>query len=110
MHQLSQHFKDRRLFAPTKRLDGVFPATPDGLPMVGQLTDNVWVAVGALVTHALASARVLTELMTGPADVADEAAQALAPARFADLDAEAATALAIDAYHGRVAIARSQHA
>jgi glycine/D-amino acid oxidase-like deaminating enzyme len=110
MCRLSHQFKDRRLFEPVQRLDGVFPATPDGLPIVGGLTDNVWIAAGALVTHALAGARVLTDLLAGHADVAAEVGQALSPARFADLDDETATALAIDAYHGRVAVPRSSHA
>ncbi|WP_052744995.1 FAD-binding oxidoreductase [Micromonospora sp. HK10] len=110
MQLLSRQFKDWRLFAPRQRLDGVFPATPDALPMVGHLTGDVWIAAGILVTHALAAGRILADLIRGSADVAAEASQALAPARFADLDEEAATAQAIDAYHGRIAVRRAQHA
>jgi glycine/D-amino acid oxidase-like deaminating enzyme len=110
MCRLSHRFKQQWLFQPTQWLDGVIPTTPDGLPIVGPLTGNVWIAAGALVTHALAGARVLTDLMNGCADVPAEVIRALAPARFADLDEDAATALAIDAYHGRVAIRRSRHA
>jgi sarcosine oxidase len=110
MCRLSHQFKDRRLFEPVQRLDGVFPATPDGLPIVGALTDNVWIAAGALVTHALAAARVLTDLVERQAGVAAEVGRALSPARFAGLDDETATVSAIDAYHGRVAVPRTSHA
>ncbi|WWC62354.1 uncharacterized protein I303_104950 [Kwoniella dejecticola CBS 10117] len=67
----------------SERFNGLFSVTPDGMPLVGQIQDGMYCAVGVWVTHAAGSARLLAETLLGDGKKDDEWLRtALDPKRF----------------------------
>ncbi|WWC95855.1 hypothetical protein V866_002722 [Kwoniella sp. B9012] len=67
----------------TKKFNGLFSVTPDGVPLVGRVDEGLYCAVGVWVTHAAGSARLLAdELVGGSKDEDEWLRKALDPKRF----------------------------
>ncbi|WVR06173.1 hypothetical protein IAU60_003203 [Kwoniella sp. DSM 27419] len=70
-------------FKGGRKFNGLFSVTPDGLPLVGQVDQGVYCAVGIWVTHAAGSAQLLADQLLGRAKDADKTLrEALDPKRF----------------------------
>lgn len=86
------------LFAPARRLDGVFAVTPDNLPLIGSWSARTWMVAAAWVTHAVGAAQVLAALVDElPAPVRDPAA--VDPRRFDSWDPVLARESALRRYN-----------
>ncbi|WVW84410.1 hypothetical protein I302_106444 [Kwoniella bestiolae CBS 10118] len=67
----------------TNKFNGLFSVTPDGLPLVGQVDEGLYCAVGVWVTHAAGSARLLADELVGEGGKEDAwLRSALDPKRF----------------------------
>ncbi|WWC70572.1 uncharacterized protein I206_104523 [Kwoniella pini CBS 10737] len=67
----------------SEKFNGLFSVTPDGLPLVGKVEDDLYCAVGVWVTHAAGSAKLLADELMGKSQDEDEwLRKALDPRRF----------------------------
>ncbi|MGL5825291.1 MAG: NAD(P)/FAD-dependent oxidoreductase [Nocardioides sp.] len=97
---LAYLFSDAGALTISDGVDGIFPATPDGLPYVGPLRPDgpITIAVGSLITHTGAVAAIVASLLRGgvtPVSIAE-----LAPDRFDHLTTDQALARCLHTYNG----------
>lgn len=91
-----------KMFEGGKAFNGIFSTTPDNLPLVGKVAgmEGLWCAVAVWVTHAAASAELLSGLFTGVSREGDEELlKVLDPARFEGRDAKELRTLSLRAYN-----------
>lgn len=69
-HATQQGFEDRRIPLNMDQVadvpyafNGLFTVTPDGMPLVGRVSEGMYCAVGVWVTHAAGSARLLADMI-----------------------------------------------
>ncbi|SPO49136.1 related to N,N-dimethylglycine oxidase [Moesziomyces antarcticus] len=80
--------------------NGIFSVTPDGMPLVGQVGQGLFVASAVWVTHAAASAQLVADILTGQLKQEDQwLAKELDPLRFTGKDASTLERTALGTYN-----------
>ncbi|KAL4750498.1 hypothetical protein BDW72DRAFT_213372 [Aspergillus terricola var. indicus] len=88
-HRALRLIPEKTTLAPREKFNGIFSMMPDNMPLVGKIpgTEGLYMAAAVWITHAVCSARFLTEMIKGePLDPVVK--RALDPSRFGGCEME----------------------